>query len=91
VYEAVNNPGALDMSQWHTCNTTHCRAGWVTFLAGEAGAALEKQTSTEFAAMQIYKKSSAIKVSPMRFYENNEVALKDMQRCAEEEQQQAGK
>ena len=80
------------MSQWHTCNTTHCRAGWVIFLAGEAGAALEKQNSTEFAAMQIYKKSSSIKVSPTRFYENNEVALKDMQRCAEEEQQlQAGK
>ena len=30
----------LDMSAWHTCDTTHCRAGWVVHLAGEAGKAL---------------------------------------------------
>ena len=35
--------------------------------------------------MQIYAKSSPIKVSPVRFYESNEVALADMKRCAEEE------
>lgn len=73
------------MSTWHTCDTTHCRAGWVVFLSGDAGKELENKTDTAFAAMQIYKKSSPIKVSPNRFYETNEVAMKDIERCANEE------
>jgi len=76
------------MGNWHICETTHCRAGWITTLAGEAGKALEEATTTEFAAMQIYKASSAIRVSPVRFYETNEVAMADIRRCAEEEKAQ---
>jgi hypothetical protein len=88
VHEVVTaRPGALDMSTWHTCETTHCRAGWVVQLAGEPGAKLERQTSTLFAAMQIYKASSPVQVSPVRFFESNEVALEDMKRCAELESQ----
>jgi len=72
------------MSHWHTCDTTHCRAGWVVHLAGEAGKLLEGRTSTLFAAMQIYKASDPVnRVSPTRFYESNEVALEDMRRLAE--------
>ena len=57
VLTAVSKEGALNMSDWHSdCGTTHCRAGWVVVLAGEEGLKLEKQTSTEFAAKQIYKK-----------------------------------
>ena len=85
MFEAASQPEALEMKTWHTCGTTHCRAGWVVVLAGEAGAVLEKKTSTEFAAMQIYKASSAIRVFTPRFYETNEKALADMKRCAEEE------
>jgi hypothetical protein len=86
IYEAVTaRPDALDMSTWHTCDTTHCRAGWVVHLAGEAGAKLERQTSTLFAAMQIYKASSPIEISPVRFYEDNATALEDMKKCAEQE------
>ena len=73
------------MDAWHTCNTTHCRAGWVVFLAGEEGAKLEEETDTAFAAMMIYKASSPIKVSPVRFYEDDKTAMKDILRCAEEE------
>ena len=80
-----SKPHSLEMGAWHTCGTTHCRAGWITRLAGEAGKKLEGQTSTEFAAMQIYKASSPIRVSPVRFYESNEVAMRDIKRCAEEE------
>ena len=75
------------MDVWHTCDTTHCRAGWITTLAGPAGKALEEATSTEFAAMQIYKASSPIRVSPVRFYETNEVAMADILRCAKEEEE----
>jgi hypothetical protein len=85
IYEAASAPKALDMTDWHTCDTTHCRAGWAVHLAGEAGAKLERQTSTLFAAMQIFKVSSPIQVSPPRFFESNEVALADMKRCAEQE------
>ena len=73
------------MGDWHTCDTTHCRAGWVTFLAGVEGKILEDATSTEFAASQIYKASSPIRVSPVRFYESNTVAMKDIQECADKE------
>ena len=87
VFEAVTaTDDSLNMDTWHTCETTHCRAGWVVQLAGEEGKKLELQTSTLFAAQQIYFKSSPkINVSPTRFYESNEVALKDMERCAKEE------
>ena len=85
VLEAVSKPEAFDMSTWHTCETTHYRAGWVVHLGGPAGYALEAQTSTQFAAMQIYKESSPIRVSPTRFFETNEVAMADIKRCAEEE------
>jgi hypothetical protein len=85
VFEATNQEGALDMTAWHTCDTTHCRAGWVVHLAGEKGRALESKTSTLFAAMQIYKKSSPIRVSPPRFFESNVKALEDMKQCAENE------
>jgi hypothetical protein len=89
VFEAASrNDESLNMDSWHTCDTTHCRAGWVTFLAGEKGAILERKTSTLFAAMQIYKASSPIKVSPPRFFEPNTKALDDMRKCAEAEKSQ---
>ena len=83
VLAAASKPEALNMETWHTCATTHCRAGWVVHLAGEAGYELEQKTSPEFAAMQIYKASSDITVSPVRFYESDEQAMADMRRCAE--------
>jgi hypothetical protein len=74
------------MGDWHTCETTHCRAGWVEHLAGEAGKKLREMTSHTFAAMQIYHKSCPeIPVSPTRFFVSNEEAMADMKRCAEEE------
>jgi hypothetical protein len=85
VFEAASCEGALDMSDWHTCETTHCKAGWVVVLAGKEGKALEDRTSTLFAAMQIYKASSPIRVYPPSFYGGNKEALEYMEKCAEEE------
>ena len=73
------------MDKWHTCETTHCRAGWVVSLAGEDGKDLERKTNTSFAAMAIYRASSDIRVSPTMFYVSDGEALKDMKRCAKEE------
>ena len=73
------------MGSWHTCETTHCRAGWVVHLAGEEGKKLEKMTSTLFAAMQIYKESSDIEVYCPRFFDTNEKAMEDIKKCAQKE------
>jgi len=85
VYEAASQYGALDMDDWHTCETTHCRAGWVVTLAGKDGKELEEKTDTAFAAMVIYHASSDVEVAQSAFFVGNEEALKDIKRCAEEE------
>jgi hypothetical protein len=81
VYEAVIQPHALDMGNWHTCETTHCRAGWVVTLAGEAGKALEAFHNTELAALLIYE-ASGYKISPARFFDDNAAAMAHMKRLA---------
>ena len=85
VFAAASAPEALDMGTWHgSCGTTHCRAGWVVHLAGEAGYALERFHNTELAALLIYDASSGLPpVSPVRFYDGNEEGLADMRRMAE--------
>ena len=83
VFEAASQPNALNMDAWHTCNTTHCRAGWVVTLAGEEGKMLETETSTLFAALQIYKASDPENpVPPTRFFDSNDAAMADMARLA---------
>lgn len=84
IYAAVSQPQALNMASWHSCDTTHCRAGWIVHLAGEQGYALEKQVDTLFAAMLIYK-ASGYEISPNRFFDSNEDAMADMKRLADEE------
>ena len=74
------------METWHTCANTHCRAGWVVTLAGEAGKALERFFDTPLAAMKIYDASSSLPpISPVHFYDSNDVALADMKRMADAE------
>jgi hypothetical protein len=83
IYEAVSQPEALDMGDWHTCETTHCRAGWVVTLAGEPGKKLERFFNTELAAMKIYQANCpGYAVNPCRFYDANEVALADIKALA---------
>ena len=84
VYAAVSQPGALNMSTWHTCETTHCRAGWVVHLAGEAGYALERFHGglTGHAAKLIYAASGS-PINPCRFYDDDATALADMKARAE--------
>ena len=87
IYAAVSAPGALDMGTWHTCENTHCRAGWVIALAGEAGRKLEKFFDTPLAAMKIYAASDlGFQINPGRFFDQNEAALADMKKMAESSQ-----
>jgi hypothetical protein len=74
------------MCDVHACATTHCRAGWVVTLAGEAGRKLEEFFGWELAAIKIYDASCpGYEINPCRFYDSNEAALADMKRLAEEE------
>ena len=83
LFEAVSSPeNRLDMESWHTCETTHCRAGWVVALAGTEGKALEKFFNTELAAMLIYKESG-YEINPVRFYDSDTAAMEDMRKLAE--------
>lgn len=86
IFEAAKEPNALNMASVHSCDTTHCRAGWVVHLAGDAGYALEARTSWMFAAMQIYKESGS-PISPNKFHETDDEALADMKTLAEWEAQ----
>jgi len=83
VYEAACKPDALDMGNWHSCDTTHCRAGWVVHLAGDAGRAMEYCLGTPAAAALIYLKSDPKIEKIPDFYCSNEAALADMKRLAE--------
>ena len=85
VYAAASKPESLDMSTWHTCDNTHCWAGWVVTLAGDAGRQLEDFFDTPLAAMKILDASSPLRVSPVRFFETNDEALAAMKLLAEQE------
>jgi hypothetical protein len=83
VYEAASKPEALDMGVWHhSCGTTHCRAGWIVALAGDAGKALEARHGTPLAAMMIARESGS-PIAPARFYDSDADALADMKARAE--------
>ena len=83
IFEAISKPNALDMSTWHSCNTTHCRAGWAVHLAGEAGYALERFHGSLLAGQLIYRESGH-PINPCRFFDGNEEAFADMKRLAEQ-------
>ena len=73
--------GDLDMGAWHSCETTHCRAGWAVHLAGEAGYSLEDRIGPAAAGALIYAASRPGTPVP-DFYATNADALSDMRACA---------
>ena len=88
VYAAASNEGALNMGAWHQdgfCGTTHCRAGWVTHLAGDAGRVMDAMMGTAAAAALIYAASDPDLERTPDFHASNEDALADMKRLAEAE------
>ena len=67
-------PERLNMETWHTCETTHCRAGWAIHLAGEAGKVLESFVGPAVAGTLIYL-ASRPGVPVPDFYASNEAAM----------------
>jgi uncharacterized protein YjbI with pentapeptide repeats len=83
VYACARAPGAFDMRTWHSCETTHCRAGWAVTLAGQAGTALEESKGTAVAAALIYLASDPHLERIPDFHASDEDAMADMRRLAE--------
>ncbi len=84
ILSAIEAGGELHMGAWHTCETTHCRAGWAVHLAGEAGYALERATTPYLAGRLIYEASRPGVAAP-DFFADNEAALADLRACAVEQ------
>mgnify|MGYP006372790905 CR=1 FL=1 len=49
---------SLEMARWHTCETSHCRAGWAIHFAGKAGYDLEHAIGSSAAGALIYHASA---------------------------------
>jgi len=84
ILAAILAGGELRMGDWHTCDTTHCRAGWAITLAGEAGAKLEREHGPAVAGALIYHASCGYVPD---FYADDGAALEDMRARAEGEVQ----
>lgn len=78
VIEMALLEGALEMGTWHTCDTTHCLAGWAVHLSGPIGYELESVTSSSCAGALLVPNLAHL------FYDNNEtVKLALQERLAE--------
>lgn len=81
ILAAIAAGGRIEMSAWHTCKTTHCRAGWAIELAGPGGEALEESLGAAIAGTFIYA-ASRPGVPVPDFYASNADALADLARAA---------
>jgi uncharacterized protein YjbI with pentapeptide repeats len=76
ILEKINAGGGLEMEIWHTCETTHCRAGWAITLS-PVGKTLEDIFDAAVAGALIYHASYPELPIP-NFYCDNETALADI-------------
>ena len=84
ILAAVTSIGKLEMSNWHTCETTHCLGGWTCFLS-PGGKEFEKLfCSTGDAAAQILRASRPDAPLP-NFTASNEAAMAFLEARAAEE------
>ena len=74
VFAACSAPNSLEMGSWHTCETTHCRAGWAVMLHPQ-GRKLEEKYGTNVAGALIYNACSGYVPD---FYASNKDAMKDI-------------
>ena len=75
---ALATDAALEMNTWHTCNTTHCIAGWAIHLAGEPGRLLEESHGPSVAGLMLLGAEAH-----SHFYDNNADARKWLQEVLE--------
>ena len=66
---ALADRNALRMISWHTCETTHCIAGWAIHQAGEPGRILEALHGPELAGRMLLGHEAA-----MHFHDDDDAA-----------------
>jgi hypothetical protein len=88
IVAAIDAGGALNMGDWHSCETTHCRAGWAVHLAGPAGAMLEAMIGPAAAGALIHVVSCpALNGKVPNFYnQDNKAVLEEIRQLAEMEE-----
>ena len=77
ILRAIAAGGKLNMGNWHSCETTHCRAGWAITLAGAGGAGLEFAMGPAAAGSLIYAASRPGQKIP-NFYASDAAAMEDI-------------
>lgn len=84
VAEAVRDPKRLAALVRHADAETHSWEGWLVHLAGPAGYALERQTSTEFAALLLSRAADPqCRLSPRALRLPCDEALREIRRLAD--------
>ena len=91
ILSAIKDGAALEMGSWHSCDTTHCRAGWAIHLAGDAGYELERIFGSPMAGALIHLKACSWMEKVPNFYATNEDAMADIKSCAKRELEEAAK
>ena len=66
---AALQEGALEMADWHSCETTHCLSGWLIHQAGEPGRLLEAAVGPNVAGLML----GGVEAHG-HFYDSNEAA-----------------
>ncbi len=88
ILDAINSGGDLEMSDWHTCDTTHCIAGWVVSIAREAGRVAENLLGTSAAGALIINESCPyLEGKVPDFHTDNEAGMAFIKECAEKEKE----
>jgi hypothetical protein len=85
ILSAIEDGGKLEMHTWHTCETTHCRAGWTIILAGSCGCLLEELLGPDVAASLITHASCPWMERVPDWFATNAGALADIRACAAKE------
>ncbi len=81
ILNQIKNEGCkLNMESWHTCKTTHCRAGWAVTIH-PAGKTLESIFGTNAAGALIYSAAYPSMRVP-NFFATNEETMADMEKRA---------
>ncbi len=84
ILAAIEAGGELQMQNWHSCETTHCRAGWAVHLAGPAAKVLEHCYGPSVAGTLVYLASCPfLEGKTPNFFASNTEAMDDIRRCAE--------
>jgi len=86
IKKAIDSGGILNMDNWHTCETTHCLAGWTTILADKEGKVADEKFGTSLAAALIINESCPyLKGKVPDFYTNEEDAMEFINECVQKE------